>query len=493
MTSSPEPSARYFANILDAIADPVFVKDEAHRWVTLNGAFCAMMGHPREALIGKSDPDFFPPAEVEVFWSVDDQVMATGEPNVNEEFLTDAHGRRLVIVTKKSLYVAEDGRKFIVGVIRDVTEQRRQERELAEQRRLLKDLIDHTPAGLAFMDRDLLVRWMNPAYERLMGQPASAYLDQGLTPRGRSSFEEPLQRAMATREPVRLDGIPFAVVGGSHPREAYWDVIYVPVLGEDGEPVGVLVFTLEVTDRMERERNQAGQISRLKELDRLKDQFVSMLSHELRTPIHTILGMATILEDEQAGPLAPDQQHYLQRMVKVTEGLLTLVNDLLDMSMLQSGQFVIHPREIALGEVVAGVVANLSPMAAEQQLELVDEVSEDLPPVVADEQRVGQVLANLLGNAIKFTPAGGRITITAREQAGQLRCEVRDTGPGIAAADLPRLFQRFAQLDSKLTRAAKGTGLGLSISKGLVEAHGGSIGVESEPGVGSTFWFTLPL
>lgn len=504
--------ARYFSNILDAIADPVFVKDEHHRWVTLNEAFCTFMGRSREALIGKSDPDFFPPAEVEVFWAKDDEVLATGEALISEESFTDAHEVRHDISTRKSLYVAENGRRFIVGVIRDLTERNRHEREIAthleeveRQRQLLRSVIDNAPAGMAFLDTDLHMRWFNPAFLRLMDADRDQYLDRHVfdevAPDARPMFEGPLRQALAQHEKVELLAMPYPVAPADGTPTRYWDTHFVPVLGYRGQVQGVLAVAQEATDRVERERLQRDQIARLQQVDRMKDQFVSMLSHELRTPIHTILGTATILEDELAGPLNPEQRQFLGRMIRGTEGLLSLVNDLLDLSLIQSGQFVISPRPIDFSEVVTGVTANLAPLADEKHLAVAEELDPDLPDVVADEQRVGQVLANLIGNAIKFTQEGGtirvRASVTTCDRDGKaarfLRCEVIDTGPGIAPHDLPRLFQRFGQLNPGNTRATRGTGLGLVISKSLVEAHGGEIGVQSQLGVGSTFWFTLPL
>jgi PAS domain S-box-containing protein len=498
-STSHAADARYFSRILDAIADPVFVKDEQHRWVMLNDACCEFMGRPREALLGRSDPDFFPPEEAAVFWAMDEAVLGGGGENVSEESFTDAHGVRHDIVTKKSLFVAEDGRKFIVGIIRDHTERKQHEREIARhlgeverQQHLIGSVIENAPAGLAYLDRNLVLRWINPEYVRLLGKPVSYFIGRQvfteIATDMREILEPAIDKAVSERTRVELREVTIPDQPGR-----FWDISYVPVVAREGEIDGVMVFSQDVTDRVERERLQRDQIARLQQLDKLKDQFVSMLSHELRTPIHTILGMATILEDELAGPLTEEQGQYLGRMIRVTEGLLSLVNDLLDMSLIQSGQFVISPRPIGLPEVISGVLANLAPLAQEKHQTLTDDTPADLPLLDADEQRIGQVLANLVGNAIKFTPEGGHITVSARQEGDRVRCEVRDDGPGIAVEDLPRLFKRFALLDPSNTRPTRGTGLGLVISKSLVEAHGGTIGVESEKGRGSTFWFSLPL
>ncbi|MNS27790.1 Non-motile and phage-resistance protein [compost metagenome] len=205
------------------------------------------------------------------------------------------------------------------------------------------------------------------------------------------------------------------------------------------------------------------------------------------------MGFGSVLDDEIAGPLSELQHDYLQRMLKGADLLLALVNDLLDMSRIQAGKFTIAYEEVNVGELAHAIVESLAAIAEKRHLHLSVEVSASVPPLQADSQRIGQVLTNLLSNAIKFTPDGGEIHVFARRERGHVLVEVVDTGQGIRHEDLPRLFQRFTQLDMSKTRAASGTGLGLSICKAIVEAHGGHIGVRSELGKGSTFWFTLPI
>lgn len=226
-------------------------------------------------------------------------------------------------------------------------------------------------------------------------------------------------------------------------------------------------------------------------LDRMKDEFLSILSHELRTPINAITGFGSILDDEVAGPLTDKQHQYLRKILGGANVLLNLVNDLLDMSQIQAGRFTIAPRSFAFEDVVREVVSNLESLIEQRRHRL--EVDIEPLMVVADKQRVGQVLTNILTNAIKFTPDGGDISLRAMANEGLLRVEISDTGPGICSEDTGKLFQPFTQLDMSSTRQVGGTGLGLSISKALVEAHGGEIGVTSALGKGSTFWFTLPL
>lgn len=243
------------------------------------------------------------------------------------------------------------------------------------------------------------------------------------------------------------------------------------------------------------ERNQALEAAneQLRQADRYKDEFLSVLSHELRTPINAITGFGSILDDEVPGPLTDEQHHYLKKMLSGADVLLSLINDLLDMSRIQAGKFVLSPRPMDFGAVVQEVIENIRPLAERKRHEIVIEIEPELPTFSADDQRVAQILVNLLSNAIKFTPDEGHLKVRALRDEDYLFCEVSDTGIGIHEADLPKLFQRFTQLDSSSTREAGGTGLGLAITKTLIESHGGTLGVQSEKGKGSRFWFRLPM
>jgi signal transduction histidine kinase len=234
-------------------------------------------------------------------------------------------------------------------------------------------------------------------------------------------------------------------------------------------------------------------IDRLRELDRLKDHFLGIISHELRTPLNAVSGFGSVLMDGLIGPLTPAQSGYVEKMLAGTDTLLGLIDDLLDMSRLQAGKFSIEPAPFELRRSLPIAVDTLRNEADREGHRLKLEIANDLPLVHADERRVVQVVLNFLTNAIKYTPGGGVLTVSACRVEEGIRIAVADTGPGIDESEHERLFQPFVQLDASATRPRGGTGLGLSICKGLVEAHGGNIGLESALGCGTTFWFTLPV
>ncbi len=363
-------------------------------------------------------------------------------------------------------------------------------------RAIVEAIVTTVPTAIAYLDRELVFLRSNPAHCKLLGLPAEAIIGRKvseLPTEIEKATEADMQTVLSSGQSIHRSAMPFTRTGeGGAPRPTYWDFTFIPVLREE-EVVGLIVVADDVSDRVDGERLQREKIEALRQADRLKDQFLGILSHELRTPINAITGFGSLLTDEIAGPLNKAQHEYLEKMLTGADTLLSLINDLLDMSRIQAGKFELFKDPMRFDAAVRHVVDSLAPLAGKKALEVRDEVPEDLPDVIADRQRVVQILTNLVGNAIKFTPVGGRVVVRARIEADHLRCEVEDTGIGIAPRHMAKLFNPFTQVDMSNTRQAGGTGLGLSICKALVEAHGGEIGVTSHVSGGSIFWFTLPL
>lgn len=229
-----------------------------------------------------------------------------------------------------------------------------------------------------------------------------------------------------------------------------------------------------------------------KSLDRLKSEFVAVVSHETRTPLTSVKGALELLFDERYFKNNDQQVKLLTIAHANAERMLLLINDILDFSKLESASLPMTIERQSLEPVVRQAAHNLRMLIEERRILLELDLPADLPDALIDPHRIAQVLTNLLSNAIKFSPAGGRIEVSARATGKALRVQVRDHGDGIAAKDVPKLFRKFQQIDSGATRKVGGTGLGLVICKGIVEQHGGQVGVDTEPGKGSAFWFTLP-
>jgi signal transduction histidine kinase len=223
-----------------------------------------------------------------------------------------------------------------------------------------------------------------------------------------------------------------------------------------------------------------------------KSQFLANMSHELRTPLNAILGYTELILDDIYGTAAPKMREVLERVQRNGKHLLGLINDVLDLSKIEAGQLTLQFADFSLKDMLQGVYVAVEPLATNKKLALKLDVPQGLPPGKGDERRLSQVVLNLVGNAIKFTDEG-EIRISGSARNGSFTVAVKDTGPGIAADQQQKIFEEFQQADNSSTRAKGGTGLGLAISRRIVELHGGRIWVESEPGKGSTFAFTLPV
>ncbi|HXF06470.1 MAG TPA: ATP-binding protein [Blastocatellia bacterium] len=258
------------------------------------------------------------------------------------------------------------------------------------------------------------------------------------------------------------------------------------VLSRDrrGKITGVLINARDIS-----EIYQAQQAER--ELMRLKEEFVASISHELRTPLASIKGFAELLRKGKADDPAL-QQEFLTRMIHEVDRLMALVNDLLDMSRMESGRLELTLVEVDLADVITETFKTLGTLAEQKGITLRSTLPDQPLVVRADRLRLEQVLINLVGNAIKFTDGPKPVLVTAESETDRVVVKVIDQGPGIPEEEIPRLFDKFYQVTSSAKRAAKGTGLGLYISRLIVEAHGGHIGVITELGKGSTFYFTLP-
>jgi signal transduction histidine kinase len=230
----------------------------------------------------------------------------------------------------------------------------------------------------------------------------------------------------------------------------------------------------------------------LEEASQHKSQFLANMSHELRTPLNAILGYTELMTDGAYGEPSEKMLGILKRLEANGRHLLGLINDVLDLSKIEAGQLVLELSDYCVQDIAQTVRSTLEPLAADKKLAFKLELAPDLPPGHGDGRRLTQVLINLVGNAIKFTDAG-EVAIKAEANNGAFYVSVRDTGPGISAVDQVKLFQEFQQADNAITKKKGGTGLGLAISKRIIEMHGGRIWVESQPGHGSTFAFTLPV
>ena len=229
----------------------------------------------------------------------------------------------------------------------------------------------------------------------------------------------------------------------------------------------------------------------LEQASRHKSEFLANMSHELRTPLNAIIGFSQVLRDEMVGSVNPKQAEYLEDIISSGNHLLSLINDVLDLSKVEAGQVDLEVRPFSLREALERGVVMVRERATEEGVRVAFAADPEVDVVDGDERRIKQVIFNLLSNAVKFTPAGGEVDVSATRVNGEVRVSVADTGPGVAPEDRDRIFEEFQQSETGVGQR-EGTGLGLALSKRYVELHGGRIWLESELGRGSTFTFALP-
>jgi PAS domain S-box-containing protein len=328
------------------------------------------------------------------------------------------------------------------------------------------------------------------AAEELIGKTDfDIFSDQHAT----TAFEDE-QQIIRTGEPL-VGRVERETYGGR--ADAWVSSTKMPLRDERGQIIGTFGISRDVTAQITAENalaHQARQLNthnvRLRELDGLKDEFIALVSHELRTPLTSIIGYVELLREEHASGLNAD--HFAEVIGRNAQRLMRLVGDLLFLSLVQSGKIPVELRSADLAGIAARAVEDMRPEAQRKHIDLALSAA-PVPRFAVDPTRIAQLLGNLISNAVKFTPDGGRVEVRLGVEGDQAVLAVTDTGMGIPAADRERIFERFFRTAIATQQAIPGTGLGLTISKAIVEAHNGTIAVDSDERGGSTFRICLPL
>jgi PAS domain S-box-containing protein len=349
----------------------------------------------------------------------------------------------------------------------------RDDSEVMRIRRRQEAILSSTGDGLLIFDTNGRITFVNPAAEKMLARGAETLVGLVLEPWDLFGLKPDLDGG------VRDTASQMREVRMEAPEHRIVDVRVDPVLEGDGSYVGAVMTIRDVT--AEREATQ------------MKNEFVSTVSHELRTPLTSIKGYIDLILDGEAGEINEIQQEFLSIVKENSDRLVELINDMLDISRIESGRIVLKVQPLDVAERIEGAVNTFRAVLDQQGRTIHVDIPAGLPRAAGDPDRVGQVLINFISNAIKYSPAGGDVEVSASVIDSAVRVAIHDHGIGIAPEDQSRLFTKFYRVDSSLTREIGGTGLGLSICKSIIELLGGQVGVDSAPGEGSTFWFSLPL
>jgi PAS domain S-box-containing protein len=473
--ATPFFSDEKYVRLLEAAPDAMVIINRESSIVLANSQTENIFGYERNDILGKpiqiliSALQLASYMETPIIRSMGSGLSLTGRRKDYSEFPVEV---------SLSPLETEGDALFIAVAIRDVTERGRAEKKF-------RGLLEAAPDAIVIADDKGLIVLVNSQTEKLFGYSRDLILGQSfemLIPQrfhniipATNYFVDPVARPMGLElYGLRQDGSEFPV-----------EISYNPLETE----TGVLV-SAAIRDVTERKVFQES----LEKANRLKSEFLANMSHELRTPLNGIIGFSEFLIDEKTGPLNPKQKEYLGDVLSSGRHLLQLINDILDLAKVEAGKMEMNIEEFSLRQAIAEVTSIVNPALKKKHLALDVILDPDVDIVNLDQSKMKQVLYNLLSNATKFTEDNGKISLRAHLiENNFIHLEVQDSGIGIKPEDIEKLFIEFQQLDSGSDRRYQGTGLGLALTRSIIEMMGGTIGVSSEYGVGSTFTITFPV
>lgn len=476
-------------SIFDSIPDIIFAKDLDGKYTIGNDKFAELFGRASKDIVGKTDYEIFPKDLADFFREKDKIALSAGEAQRNEEEVAYPDGRKAQLDTQKTAIRAPDGTVLgLLGVARDITAQKAAEAALAEERKRLQSVLDKGPICVSITGMDGKVLFANPIATKLFG------LAVGQTVQ--SVYVDPARRDVLLSR-VQAEGTvrDFEVDVYDTERQPR-TMLLTAVLVDYADQKALMVWQVDISERKKGEAEILAAKATAEEATRAKSSFLATMSHEIRTPMNGVMAMAEMLDQTE---LNVDQREMTKVIRGSAEALMTILNDILDFSKIEAGRLEFERLPLDIGEVVEEAAELIAARADEKGLDLIVEVDPAMPARIAgDPTRIRQIVLNFLSNAVKFTDSGAVVVkvkveaVPQREQAESVLVEVRDTGIGMTEEQTGKLFKAFTQADSSTSRKFGGTGLGLSISQRLAELMGGTVGVRSTPGEGSTFWVRLP-
>jgi PAS domain S-box-containing protein len=482
--SNRDVSIISYEQFFGSSSDLMAVVDLEGNFVHVNPAYRHILGWEPDDLIGKPCTDYFHADDLEramkAFDPVDGVTPSAAELDLRERCHDDTY--RWMNWT-----IRRDGDLYY-AVGHDITHRRETYEALADSMEKSRAIFDAAVDSIVVVDKDLHVVEASPSNdstfaftrEETEGRSALDFVH----PEDQQMVRDALERGFVNDEVVKVRF-----------RGLHTDGHYVTIESRGrvlrdarGDVAGAVVISRDITESVEAERALQLAKDEAEQANVAKSEFMSRMSHELRTPLNSVLGFAQILQMELQ---SPNELEMISYIVKSGGYLLELINEVLDISRVETGNIAVSLELVSLDALVVECLNVVSVDATACGVEIINHCESDRL-VRADPQHLRQVLVNLLSNAIKYNHAGGAVTLTCDEDGDRVRLHVTDTGPGVAPQLHERLFAPFDRLDAA-SKGIEGTGLGLALSKGLMEAIGGSLGVESQEGAGSTFWMELPL
>ncbi len=495
----------YTRGLIESNIDALMTTDPLGFITDVNRQMCAISGRARGELIGAPFKGLFTdPKRAEDGIR---KVLVEDRVTNYELTLRAKDGKETVVSYNATTFRgADNALRGVFAAARDVTEQkvleekiRRQNRELRETTSFLNNVLESsTEYSIIAMDLDEKILAWNEGARRNYGYSADEMVGSRYSRILHAAEDVASGRAKDLLDTALRTGKAEGIFGRIRRNGQRFTASVAVTLRRNaaGAPVGYVLISKDITEQIrleEQVRRKNEELVRVQEANRLKSEFMANMSHELRTPLNGIIGFAELMLSGKTGPLADVHAEYLGDILASAKHLLQLINDVLDLSKVEAGKSELRPEPVDLAKVVGEVRDILRTLVARKRIDLQMEVAPSLTDIVLDPGKLKQVLYNYLSNALKFTPDEGRVDIRlCPEGPEHLRLEVEDSGIGIRPEDFGRLFVEFQQLDSSMAKKYPGTGLGLALTKRIVESQGGSVGVRSELGRGSTFHAVLP-
>lgn len=488
-SSRPEPPGvdPLFRSYVETANDMVYTVDLSGCLTFINPYGEKLLGCTHAEWEGRPYMDFVAPRFRERTAKVFEKLLTTGEVIDFEFALVDRNGEEIQVQVNGQL-LHQDGQLIGgLGIARDITERKRFERQLQMLSRALES--SHDSAIISNLDGKII--YVNAATHRTFGYDEDALIGENTA----CFYPEagPAQVAWLSRQAIS-GGWSGEVICQRKGGRRFPALLSVGgVTDEQGNPVAFSAIVRDISDQKQNQAELAAKNIELERASRMKSEFLANMSHELRTPLTAILGFSSLLRQQLYGPLNEKQTVYVEQIRNSGDHLLSLINDVLDLSKVEAGQAELELETVDIAAVCHAAIAIISEQAKSHDITIHCDIPKEIGTLIAEELRVRQMLLNLLSNALKFSSDSSAIGLTARTSGGYLHLSVWDHGIGIPEEAKGLLFQPFLQLDSSLSRRHEGTGLGLALTKQLAELHGGNVDFESTLGEGSTFTIHLPL
>ncbi|HSV45405.1 MAG TPA: response regulator [Ramlibacter sp.] len=478
--------------VVEGSGPMMWIERASHRIRYANAAACELLGYRVDELLDLSLTELDGQFSAQAMAPLDAELRRTGKPvHVETRYL---HRRGLQRYADITLSLASDGeRELYIVSFKDITQQKAESRARRREQALLNALIDSIPDTIAYRDANGVCLGCNQAYSDLIGKPVPEIV---------GSLLHELFPPATAEFIVGQDALVLASME-KHAHETWFtnpdgsrvllDTLRSPLRDHAGGLIGILAVGRDVTQRKKEELEVRRARDLAEEATQMKTDFLANMSHEIRTPMNAIIGLSHLALKTD---LSPRQRDYLTKVHGSGQHLLRIIDDILDFSKVEAGKLTIEHADFELESVLSTVADLIGDKSSAKGLELVFDISPQVPrQLIGDSLRLGQILINYANNAVKYTERGEivvAIRVQERTATGVLlHFSVTDTGIGLSEEQMGRLFQSFQQADTSTTRKYGGTGLGLAISRHLAELMGGEVGVESRPGQGSTFWFTV--